>query len=369
MQLKEWTMVEQEQLIHFMTTNTWPFHGQEKSDRELIEKTIREGGYESDEVKTFWLVNDTGEKVGIAKIHDLQDDVPLFDLRIADRYRGRGYGASALRLMADYVFGLPEGKNRLAGHTRHDNLAMRKTFERSGFVKEGHLRQAWFSPEEARYYDAITYGITRDDYMAGEQTPVVWEDHEEDFTPSQEIPDFPDQFESKRLLIRMPSLSDVSDVNNGIAQTLPSLREWMPWAYEPQTLANTEKRMRQAIADFITKTDLRLHLFDKQTGEFIGSSGMHRIDWSVPKFEIGYWLVDGYEGKGYMTEAVARITEFAFEELGARRVDIRCDERNKKSRAVAERAGFELEAVLKNDSRSADGSELRNTVIYAKISK
>lgn len=82
MQLKEWTMVEQEQLIHFMTTNTWPFHGQEKSGRELIEKTILEGGYESDEVKTFWLVNDNGEKVGIAKIHDLQDDVPLFDLHV-----------------------------------------------------------------------------------------------------------------------------------------------------------------------------------------------------------------------------------------------------------------------------------------------
>ncbi|MGN7410109.1 GNAT family N-acetyltransferase [Sporosarcina sp. SAFN-010] len=368
MQLKEWTMVEQEQLIHFMTTNTWPFHMQENSGRELIEKAIREGGYESDEVKTFWLVNDNGEKVGIAKIHDLQDDVPLFDLRIADRYRGRGYGASALRLMADYVFGLPEGKNRLAGHTRHDNLAMRKTFERSGFVKEGHLRQAWFSPEEGRYYDAITYGITRDDYMAGEKTPVVWEDNENSQT-IQGIPDFPDQFESERLLIRMPSLNDVSDVNNAILQTLPTLRQWMSWAHQPQNLADTEQRMRQEIADFITKKDLRLHLFEKQTGDFIGSSRLHRIDWSIPKLEIGYWLANGFEGKGYMTEAVERISEFAFDELGARRVEIRCDELNKKSRAVAERAGFELEAVLKNDDRSADGTQLRNTVVYAKISQ
>ncbi|WP_432353224.1 GNAT family N-acetyltransferase [Sporosarcina sp. A2] len=368
MQLKEWTMVEQEQLIHFMTTNTWPFHGQEKSGRELIEKTILEGGYESDEVKTFWLVNDNGEKVGIAKIHDLQDDVPLFDLRIADRYRGRGYGASALKLMADYVFELPEGKNRLAGHTRHDNLAMRKTFERSGFVKEGHLRQAWFSPEEDCYYDAITYGITREDYMGGKKTPVVWEEHEDPYAV-QEIPDFPDEFESERLIIRMPSLHDVSDVNNAILQTLPTLREWMSWAHQPQNLADTERRMRQAIADFITKKELLLHMFEKQTGDFVGSSKLHAIDWTIPKFEIGYWLAKGYEGKGYMTEAVKRIAEFAFEELGAQRVDIRCDEHNKKSRTVAERAGFELEAILKNDARSTDGTALRNTVIYAKISR
>ena len=41
-----------------------------------------------------------------------------------------------------------------------------------------------------------------------------------------------------------------------------------------------------------------------------------------------------------MTEAVQRIEQFAFEQLGARRVEIRCDEENMKSRSVAERAGF-----------------------------
>ena len=54
-------MEEQEQLIHFMTTNTWPFHGNSHPGRELIEKTIEEGGYESDEVKTFWVENEEDE--------------------------------------------------------------------------------------------------------------------------------------------------------------------------------------------------------------------------------------------------------------------------------------------------------------------
>ena len=54
-------------------------------ERELIEKTIEEGGYESDEVKTFWVENEEEDIVGIVKIYDLQDEIPLFDLRIADR--------------------------------------------------------------------------------------------------------------------------------------------------------------------------------------------------------------------------------------------------------------------------------------------
>ena len=89
----------------------------------------------------------------------------------------------------------------------------------------------------------------------------------------------------------------------------------------------TEESLRKAIAQFITREDLRFHLFSKETGEFVGSSGLHRIDWSIPKFEIGYWLSTEFEGNGYMTEAVQRIEQFAFEQLGARRVEIRCDEK------------------------------------------
>jgi Acetyltransferases, including N-acetylases of ribosomal proteins len=68
-----------------------------------------------------------------------------------------------------------------------------------------------------------------------------------------------------------------------------------------------------------------------------------------------------------MTEAVQRISQFAFEELSAKRLEIRCDSDNIRSRAVASRARFELEGILKQDRRSADGKTLRDTCIYAKI--
>ncbi|NYF25924.1 GNAT family N-acetyltransferase [Sporosarcina sp. JAI121] len=369
MHLQEWTMEEQEQLIHFMTTNTWPYHGNSDPGRHLIEKAIEEGGYGSDEVKTFWVENDDKAKVGIVKIYDLQDAIPLFDLRIADMSRGNGYGPKALRLVAEYVFGLSGNKIRLEGHTRQDNLAMRKTFERAGFVKEAHLRKAWFSPKENSYYDAVTYGITREDFMAGTTTPVIWEDGEKqrDSARSPRIPEFSNTFESERLVIRAPELGDALDAWNAIRDSLPALRKWMPWAQPDPELHMTEESLRKAVANFITRDDLRFHLYQKESGKFIGSSGLHRIDWSIPKFEIGYWLATEFEGQGYMTEAVKRIEQFAFEELGARRVEIRCDEENMKSRSVAERAGFTLEGVLKQDSLSPDGNILRNTCIYAKI--
>lgn len=371
MRLTEWTMEEQEQLIHFMTTNTWPYHGNSNPAREIIEKMIGEGGYGSDEVKTFWVENDQQEKVGIVKVFDLQDDIPLFDLRIAESHRGQGYGPSALKKVAEYVFSLPEKKIRVEGHTRQDNFAMRKTFERAGFVKEGHLRKAWFSPKESSYYDAITYGITREDFVAGTTTPVMWDDQEPSESNATTQPvsmrAFPDEFESERLLIRAPRVEDATIVWESIRASHAALKAWMPWAQSLPKVEETTESIRQAMADFITRKDLRLHLFLKDTGEFIGCSGFHRINWDVPKVEIGYWLDSRHEGKGYMTEAADRLTEFAFEQFGAKRVEIRCDSDNVRSRAVAERLNFTLEGILKQDAMSADGQVVRDTCIYAKI--
>ena len=45
-------------------------------------------------------------------------------------------------------------------------------------------------------------------------------------------------------------------------------------------------------------------------GRFLGSSGLHRIDWDVPKFEIGYWCRTSLARRGYITEAVAKIEEY-----------------------------------------------------------
>lgn len=370
MRLTEWTMEEQEQLIHFMTTNTWPFHGNSNPAREIIEKMIEEGGYESDQVKTFWVENDSNEKVGIVKIYDLQDEIPLFDLRIAEKSRGNGYGPAALKLVAEYVFGLPETKIRVEGHTRQDNFAMRKTFERAGFVKEGHLRKAWFSPKEKSYYDAITYGITREDYVEGTTTPVLWDDQQQEQPIETKMHHsmlaFPDSFESDRLIIRAPKVEDAQVIWASVHASAKALKQWMPWAQTLPRIEETTENLRQAVADFITRKDLRLHIFLKETGEFIGASGFHRINWNIPKVEIGYWLDSRYEGKGYMTEAAECLTEFAFNELKARRVEIRCDTDNVRSRAVAERLKFNLEGILHNESMSPDGKHVRDTCVYAK---
>lgn len=179
--------------------------------------------------------------------------------------------------------------------------------------------------------------------------------------------EFPEEFTTDRLLIRKPLPGDGKVVHTAIQASLNELKPWMPWAHMNQTEQDVEANIRESIAKFITREDLRLHILDKETGEFIGSSGLHRIDWAVPKFEIGYWIDTRYTGRGYITEATEAITNFAFQELKAKRVEIRCDSKNSRSRAIPERLGFTLEGILKNNSMSIDSEELRDTCIFAKI--
>lgn len=176
--------------------------------------------------------------------------------------------------------------------------------------------------------------------------------------------DFPESFETERLLIRTPLPGDGPGLHAAVRESMTELLPWVTWPGEHGTVDDSEAGARRARVHFLERTELRMHLFSRETGTFIGSSGLHRIDWSVPKFEIGYWCRTRFAGQGYTTEAVRGITAFAFDALDAERVEIRCDPLNRPSARVAERAGFRLEGELRNDALGPDGST-RNTLVFA----
>lgn len=176
--------------------------------------------------------------------------------------------------------------------------------------------------------------------------------------------DIPERFESERLLIRAPQWGDGAAVNEAIRESLNELKPWMPWAQEAPTLEESELNAREARLRYLERKDMRLQLISKNTGGFIGGSGLHRIDWKARKFEIGYWVRTSCSGQGYITEAARAIAGFAADVLEANRIEIRCDARNLKSARVAERLGYTLEGVLRDETCGTDGA-LRSTKVYA----
>ncbi|MGW6983943.1 GNAT family N-acetyltransferase [Streptomyces sp. NPDC054932] len=80
-------------------------------------------------------------------------------------------------------------------------------------------------------------------------------------------------------------------------------------------------------------------------GALVAAVGVHIH--GAESHEIGYWAVKEHRGRGYMTEAVRAVARWAFTELGVGRLEWRAEVGNAGSRAVAERAGFRVEGLLR----------------------
>lgn len=190
--------------------------------------------------------------------------------------------------------------------------------------------------------------------------------NDDEMTNGLMLLEFPEEFETERLIIRSPLWGDGTELNSAIQESIEELRPWMPWAQHVPTIDESEKNVRVARLRFLERSDLKLHVYHKETGQFIDGSGLHRIDWESKKFEIGYWIRTSQTGKGLMTEAVDGITNFAIDELSANRIEIRCNSTNARSTRVAKRLGFTLEGVLRNEKCEVGGG-LRNTMVCAKV--
>jgi RimJ/RimL family protein N-acetyltransferase len=182
--------------------------------------------------------------------------------------------------------------------------------------------------------------------------------------PTMSRPPFPPGIATARLTLRPPTVADAPTILAAVTASYAELNEWMDWARGRYELADAESFCADAEESLADGREYPVLLTHHGDDHVIGSMGLIDIDWTVPKFEIGYWIDSRHVGRGYCTEAARALTRLAFEELSAKRVQIMMDTRNKRSWAVAERLGFELEAVHR-DSRRDNAGRLSDTRMYA----
>lgn len=182
--------------------------------------------------------------------------------------------------------------------------------------------------------------------------------------------DFPMPIKTQRLSLRPPKPGDGEIINGAILETYDDLKHIMPWAKTMPSIKDSEEFVRQSTANWILKNNeepyLPLFIFEKNDMEFIGATGFHHMNWDIPSFEIGYWLRRSKRGHGFMTEAINALTRYAFLELHAKRIEIRCDILNSRSKKIPERLGYHLEATLKNHRINPLSNSISDTLIYAR---
>ena len=177
--------------------------------------------------------------------------------------------------------------------------------------------------------------------------------------------DIPEKLETRRLILAAARAGQGAMVNEAVVESGEELKPWMPWAQRAPTLEESEAYCREAQAKWVARELLDFCILHRNDQRLVGRAGLHSIDWSIPKFEIGYWVRSSCAQQGIATEATLALVELARDKLGARRIEITSDTRNIRSRRVAEKSGFTLEGILRQSRRDTAG-ELADSCMYAR---
>ncbi len=156
---------------------------------------------------------------------------------------------------------------------------------------------------------------------------------------------------TERLVLR-PYRPDDADAVHRACQDA-DIQRWLPALPRPYTEAD-------AVA-FVTETTVSaraeghgLITAVEADGRFAGSAGLHLTAGPLGP-AVGYWLAPWARGHGYAAEAAHALAEWALG-LGAPRVHLLADIGNTASQAVAVRAGFVREGVVRSCLEYRDGS-------------
>lgn len=141
------------------------------------------------------------------------------------------------------------------------------------------------------------------------------------------------------------------------------LREWLPWVDSTRGVEDTRAFVLRSLEQARLSDGFQTRILYR--GAFVGMIGYLYHDWTNLRTEIGYWLSQDRQGRGIMTRAAKALVDFAFDNLGLNRVEIRAATDNRRSRAIPERLGFVQEGILREAAWLND--RFIDLVIYAQL--
>ncbi|MCJ2123304.1 GNAT family N-acetyltransferase [Methylobacterium sp. J-077] len=122
------------------------------------------------------------------------------------------------------------------------------------------------------------------------------------------------------------------------------------WTYLPDEMPESEAEFRTRLEARATSADPLFHaILDRASGAPLGIASYLRIDPGNGVIEVGHLhFGPRLQRAPAATEAMALMMARAFDDLGYRRYEWKCDSLNAPSRAAALRLGFTFEGIFRN---------------------
>ena len=171
----------------------------------------------------------------------------------------------------------------------------------------------------------------------------------------------PDTIHTERLILRKPQMEDAPAIFEGYAQD-PEVTRYLIWKPH-QHIRETEEFLLACRQLWRTGKDFAYAITLKGNNQLIGMFAMHPMKL---KIEVGYGMARAFWGKGYMTEVLRTVIDWAFTQLDIFRVQAFCDVDNIGSARAMEKAGMQREGLLQRYVLHPNISdEPRDAYLYA----
>jgi ribosomal-protein-alanine N-acetyltransferase len=150
--------------------------------------------------------------------------------------------------------------------------------------------------------------------------------------------------ETARLILRKVTMDDLQDVFAYASDD--DVTRFLRWGPH-KTLEETESYICEVLGEYKAGKDGPWGVEYRQTGRVIGSIHLMAISAQHRKAEIGFALSRSYWRRGLMSEALARVLDYAFGSIGLNRIGAFCLVDNRAGMRFLEKVGMKQEGVLR----------------------
>jgi len=123
------------------------------------------------------------------------------------------------------------------------------------------------------------------------------------------------------------------------------LKTWLPWLDSVEYPDDTRKFIILQLERFSKGEAVHQTIFFRD--KVAGVIAFNKIDQINSIGHIGYWLSEEFTGRGIMLKSVGDLINQGFIYWQLKRIEIRCAVENIKSRAIAQRSGFQQEGIIR----------------------
>lgn len=138
---------------------------------------------------------------------------------------------------------------------------------------------------------------------------------------------------------------------------------WMPWCHENYELSESEMFIEKVIKGWQDESQFVFAIFDAETDEFLGGTGLNQPNKIHKFYNFGYWVRVSCQKRGVASTATRLLAKAAFEDLPINRIEILMAIENIPSQKTAEKAGAIREGVLRK--RLIVGDRVHDGVMFS----